>query len=149
MCLTNFVYKSKQMRTKKGLNISEQPLSLFAIGGRTPLNATCLTLIFGIAANHILAISRILSPKFNIIKDFRVFSRQVSTIGRLMLVRWWFNCARFIKKTNKSCQINRTIPRTVRWPVWNLVRGSIRIMQRETLVLSCVATNKERAVGMT
>ena len=78
----NFVYKSKQMRTKKGLNLSEQPFSLFAIGGDTPLNATCLTLIFGIAANHILAISRILSPKFNIIKDFRVFSRQVSTIGQ-------------------------------------------------------------------
>ena len=49
----------------------------------------------------------------------------------------------------KSCQVNRTTSRTVRWPDWNLDRGSIRIMQGETLVLSCEATNKERATGTT
>jgi len=147
--LINFVYKSKQIGIKNPLRTNRQWASLNAIGGRTPLNATCLTLIWETATSSTLAISRILSPKFSIIKDFRVFSRHLSTIDRLMLVRWWFSFARFIKKETKSCQVNRTISRTVRWPVWNLVRGSIRIMQRETLVLSCVATNKERAIGMT
>jgi len=142
------IVKYNRPGIKKGLNISEQPFNLNAVGRSQLKYAACITLISGIATNSITAISCILSPKFNIFKPFRVFSLQSSPTNRLMPDRWWFSFARFIKKETKSCQINRTIPRTVRWPVWNLVRGSIRIMQMGTLVLSCVATNKERAVGM-
>jgi len=149
MRLINFVYKSKHIGIKNPLRTNQTRGNLNAVGGSQLKYAACITLISGIATNSITAISCILSPKFNIFKVFRAFSRQSSATNRLMLVRWWFSFARFIKKETKSCQINRTIPRTVRWPVWNLERGSIRIMQKGTLVLSCVATNKERAVGMT
>jgi len=94
--------------------------NLNAVGGSQLKYAACITLISGIATNSITAISCILSPKFNIFKPFRVFSLQSSPTNRLMLVRWWFSFARFIKKETKSCCINRSTPRTDRQSQWNL-----------------------------
>ena len=93
------IVKYNRPGIKKGLNISEQPFNLNAVGGSQLKYAACITLISGIATNSITAISRILSPKFNIFKVFRAFSLQSSPTNRLMLVRWWFNCSRFIKNT--------------------------------------------------
>ena len=126
------IVKYNRPGIKKGLNNDGQPFNLNAVGRSQLKYAACITLISGIATNSITAISRILSPKFNIFKVFRVFSLQSSPTNRLMLVRWRFSFARFIKKETKSCCINRTISRTVRQSVWNLARGSIRIMQGET-----------------
>ena len=130
--LINFVYKSKHIGIKNPLRTNLTRGNLNAVGRSQLKYAACITLISGIATNSITAISCILSPKFNIFKPFRVFSLQSSPTNRLMLVRWRFSFARFIKKETKSCCINRTISRTVRQSVWNLARGSIRIMQGET-----------------
>ena len=95
----NFVYKSKHIGIKNPLRTNLTRGNLNAVGRSQLKYAACITLISGIATNSITAISCILSPKFNIFKVFRAFSRQSSPTNRLMLVRWWFNCSRFIKNT--------------------------------------------------
>jgi len=69
--------KYKQTR-KSRLSLTINRPNLNAVGGSQLKYAACITLISGIATNSITAISRILSPKFNIFKVFRAFSRQSS-----------------------------------------------------------------------
>ena len=74
----NFVYKSKHIGIKNPLRTNLTRGNLNAVGGSQLKYAACITLISGIATNSITAISCILSPKFNIFKVFRAFSRQSS-----------------------------------------------------------------------
>ena len=69
--------KYKQTR-KSRLSLTINRPNLNAVGGSQLKYAACITLISGIATNSITAISRILSPKFNIFKVFRAFSLQSS-----------------------------------------------------------------------
>ena len=114
--LINFVYKSKHIGIKNPLRTNQQWASLNAVGGSTLGYATRLTLILEIAANHIAAISRILSPKFSIIKDFRVFSRHLSTTFRVYQSQGFVHSSARVKhlsaRVNDGRLINRRIGRS-------------------------------------
>ena len=90
--------------------------NLNAVGGSQLKYAACITLISGIATNSITAISRILSPKFNIFKSFRVFSQHLSPIFRVYQSHGFVLSSARVKhlsaRVNDGRLINRRIGRS-------------------------------------
>jgi len=110
------IVKYNRPGIKKGLNNDGQPFNLNAVGGSQLKYAACITLISGIATNSITAISCILSPKFNIFKVFRAFSRYLSATFRVYQSQGFVLSSARVKhllaRVNAGRLINRRIGRS-------------------------------------